>query len=312
MKRKHVVYLLSFIIVVTSLFSVTSNSVVAKNSNTLIADKQIKMLKAKKISGGYEPSSVMPAKITGKSVSEVIASYDKFNMSTYLFDTIINVHQYNSKKKKWEIISSLKYKNQDAPFNYITKGKLLDNTKEQVVIGMHAGSGAYLSPILLGSKDGKTVKKLIQPSTEYFSGNAVIKDKQLYFLSNTIVVQKYVYKNKKFYSYKGTGSDDRKVAAGAKHFLTLETIGEGYTMLDGYTMKNGKRTIKMKVGEKISIVRKYTKDSGDYGYRLLTSSGDDKLSYSTVFQAKEPGKVVWKLEPNAYQDSVNIYITIVK
>ncbi|MGE7122511.1 hypothetical protein ACQKIC_20220 [Peribacillus sp. NPDC046944] len=299
---------------VTSLFSVTSNAVGATGSDTLIVDKQVKVLKGKKLSSGYkQPTNVVAAKITGKRVSEVVASYNKFNTNTFTYNTIINVHQYDSNKKKWKVIKSLKYNNEDSSFEYITKGKLLDNSKEQVVLGMYSGSGAYLSPIIIGSNDGKTVKKILQPTGEYFNGGAVIKGKQLYLLSNTIVVKKYVYKNKKFYSYKGTGADDRKVAAGAKHLLTLQNVG-GHTMIDGYTYnKNGERTIKMKVGEKLSIVRNFTKDSEVYGYRLLFDSGNDILSYGTVFKAKKPGKIVWHIEPEAYNDySQTVTITIVK
>jgi hypothetical protein len=286
------------------LSSIPHQSVAVASTTTNLVNKQIQLLKTKKLSGGFEPVSVVSASITGKSIPEVVATYDKFNRTRFMYESIVNVHSYDTKRKTWKIVASFKYTQLDSPYMYITKGKLLDNTKEQVVLGTVGGSGGYLSPIVLGSKDGKTINILLDPEESFYSGDAVIKNKELFFLKGTIVSQKYVFKNGKFYRYKGTGADDRKVAAGAKYLLTLEKK-------NGKTVYTGSRHITMKVGEKLSIVRKNLKDNNDYGYRILF--GDNGvLEYGYVFTAKKPGKEIWSFEPEAYGESIEITITVTK
>ncbi len=304
-RRKISLLLLSSVLFFAFLFSsIPHQSIAVADTTSTLVKKQIQLLKSKKLSGGFKPIDVVSASITGKSMPEVVATYYRLNENTFMYDSIVNIHSYDKKGNKWKIIKTFKYTELGSPYIYITKGKLLDNTKEQVVLGTVEGSGAFLSPIVFGSIDGKTIKKLLQPKEDFFYGGAVIKKKELFFLSNTIVIEKYVFKKGKFYRYKGTGADDRKVAAGAKYLLTLEKK-------NGRTVYTGSRNITMKVGEKLSIVRKSLKDSNYYGYRFLIKSGN-VLEYGNVFTAKRPGKEIWSFEPEAYGDSIQITITVKK
>ncbi len=124
-------------------------------------------------------------------------------------------------------------------------------------------------------------------------------------MSNTIVIQKYWYKNGKFLTIKGSGADDRKVSGNAKYFLTLENK-------NGKSILGGNRNIRMKVGEKLSVVRKSTKDTRDYGYRLMTYSDSDILRFGNVIQANKPGRTSLIIEPNAYGDRIRLNITVTK
>lgn len=302
-KRKVSLLISSILLFSMLLLGVVHPFTAAASSTTTLVNKQIQWLKSKTLSGGFEPESVFAASVTGKSVPEVIATYGKFNNRDFSYENKIHVYSYDTKSKKWIIAASFQYKGLDSPYMYITKGKLIDDKKEQVVLGTIGGSGGFLTPILLGSTDGKTVKILLAPKESYYSGDAVIRNKELFFLTSTIVEKKVVFKNGKFYFYKGTGADDRKVAAGVKYLLTLEKR-------NGKTVYTGSRNITLKVGEKFSIVRKDPKDSSHYGYRILFSG--NVLEPGVVFTAKKPGKEILTLEPEAYGDSIEITVTVKK
>lgn len=131
------------------------------------------------------------------------------------------------------------------------------------MLGTIEGSGGYLYPFLYGASNGNTVGKLKTFSNGYFDGGAVIKNKKLYLLQNSIVADTVHYQNGKYYTQRGTGADDRVVASGANKFIYL-------------SKKNGKTIssipsngIYLKVEDKLAIVRKYTSDSSAYVYHIL-------------------------------------------
>ncbi|RFU60802.1 hypothetical protein [Peribacillus glennii] len=303
--KNRLLLLLVFTMFIFSFTNQTSHAA-ASSSSQLVAN-QIKLLKYKKLTGGYTPVDVVSAKLTGKSIPEVIATYERPNNETYSYDTIYNVHQYNTKTKKWVIIRRESETGQDSPYNFITKGSFMEKGKEQVVLGTYGGSGMFLSPLLVGEYKGR-VTTLMRPDGGYSSGNAIIANNTLYLLNNTIVIDKISYSKKGFHQQKGTGADDRKLAIGAKHFLMLEKKGDK-------TILSGNRNIKMKVGQKIGIIRKNPKDSSYYGYRLLFTAGWDRIKHlnnSSLLQAVSPGVSKWTIEPNGYSDGVGVNITITK
>jgi low affinity Fe/Cu permease len=179
--------------------------------------------------------------------------------------------------------------------------------KEQVVLGTIQGSAAFLSPFLYGSSNGITIGKLHSFSNEYATGSAVIKNQMLYLLQNSIVADKIHYQKGKYYTQDGTGADDRVVASGANKFIHL-------------SKKNGKtvssitsNAVHLKVGDKLAIVRKSTKDSSAYFYRILIFTQHPILDYShTYMTAKKTGKEIWQFEPDAYMDSQKVTITVTK
>ncbi|MEO2225553.1 hypothetical protein [Priestia megaterium] len=292
--------------VVSSLFGIGAEA--ASTNGDKIANDYVKTLKSKSKYGDWDRGDVFSAKVTGKSTPEVIAIFYKINPEYYMYNNKINIYTYNTKSKKWSVTKTMYENEQGSPLFFFSKGRLVDNVKDQFVLGTVEGSGCFLTPKVYGSVDGKTIKKLLNAKDEdaFFMGNAIIKNKELFFAnSSSIVMQKWKWQKNKFISIKGTGTEDRKLAQGAKYFLYLENK-------KGEVVLSGNRSIKMKVGEKISIVRKNTKDSSEYGYRLFVDGNNLDYSKEYTAVATKPGKSTWTLEPEAYGDSVKISINVTK
>lgn len=280
-----------------------------------LVDKQLETVKKQKISG-YQFYEAYPVKFTGKDIPEVVVSSYRFEKKGFIHKSILQVYQYNKTQKKWNVIKKFTNSNGEAddpygPLRYITKGKLIDNKKEQLVVGYVWGSDVALTPIVYGSMDGKTIKSLITTGDKAFiGGDAVIKNKELFFIEHlSTVSQRYVYKNGKFIHYQGTGADDRKLAGNAKHILMLEKR-------NGKPFLIGNRNIKMKVGESFAIVRKDKTDTSDnYIFRLhdYILPGEPLEVTGGALRAIKPGKFEMSI---LLDDTVgyraDIQITVVK
>lgn len=264
--------MLSIILIIIVAVPSFSKNVYAKTMDEKIVDKQIAELKKKKISG-YKFHEAYAVKFTGKNVEEIVVSSYGFEKGTnYIDKSLLQVYQYNASQKKWKILKEFVSKNDVftySPLSFITKGKLVNSKKEALVVGHRWGNDYTLSPMVLGSVDGKTVKMLISPKNKSFTdGTAIIKGRQLYFINFlSTVSERYAYKNGKLVKYKGTGSDDRKVAGGAKHLLLLEKKYGKFSL-------TGNKNIRMKVGESFSIIRKNKSDRTNYIYRFLINLND--------------------------------------
>lgn len=287
------------------LFSVLFSDVHLQNasaaSTSSLVKKQVSKLKKTKLLYGYSPDEVKAVHLTGKSTPEILVIYHRVSQDTYIPDAQIRVYAYNSKTKKWGVTYSyIDYETEY--YTIMTVGKMLDSKKEQIVIGPLAGSAGYFTPTVIGSTDGKKIKKLISSKKSYYAGTVAIKNKVLYLGASSIVLDKYYFKGKKLYHKKGTGADDRKVAGKVTRYLYLEKK-------NGKVVYNGSRSFSIKKGQKIAIVRKSTKDSSEYyGYRILTSGSNQTLDYSGfAMTGKSIGTEVWHFEPDAY---VGDYLTI--
>jgi hypothetical protein len=295
--------LLAVLFLFSVLFSHVHVQKTSAASTSSLVTKEVSKLKKSKLSGGFTPEHVKAVRLKGKSTPEILVIYQRFNEETFMHDAQIRVYAYSSKTKKWSVTYSFK-DYETEPYKIETVGKMLDSKKEQIVIGTVAGSGGFFTPIVIGSTDGKRIKKLISIKKTYYGGTAAIKDKVLYLGAITIVLDKYYYKKGKLYHKKGSGADDRKVAGKVNRYLYLEKK-------NGKTVYNGSRSFSIKKGQKIAIVRKSTKDSSEYGYRILGDS--QKLDFSGFkIIAKSTGTEVWHFEPDAYDTALTIRIKVTK
>lgn len=267
-----------------------------------IVDRQIAALKKSKLSGGYKPIDVRSVYLLGGKYSETFTLYERFNSKTYMNDVIGKAQKYDAKKKKWTTIYT--YTDRDtAYYDVWAKGKLVDAKKEQLVIGPVEGSGSFLTPILIGSTDGKVIKKVFEAKEAYPFGRALIKDKKLYLGSMTIVHDVYSYKGKTLKHRIGTGADDRDAVGKVSKYMTLDEYG-------GTTHLTSSKSMTLKKGQRFGIVRKSTKDTNPYVYRAL-SSGESKLKLDGYgFKAIKTGVEKWHFEPEAYGNSVTMKFTI--
>ncbi|MEM4999059.1 hypothetical protein [Priestia megaterium] len=74
------------------------------------------------------------------------------------------------------------------------------NKRQQLVIGVHEGRGAYFSYLLLGSKDEKKISALLdsfnnEDDTYFQSDYKLIKDKCLAFYESDRVANVYQWRN---------------------------------------------------------------------------------------------------------------------
>ncbi len=267
-----------------------------------IVDRQIAALKKSKLSGGYKPIDVRSVYLLGGKYPETFTLYERFNSKTYMNDVIGKAQKYDAKKKKWTTIYT--YTDRDtAYYDVWAKGKLVDAKKEQLVIGPVEGSGSFLTPILIGSTDGKAIKKVFEAKEAYPFGRALIKDKKLYLGSMTIVHDVYSYKGKTLKHRIGTGADDRDAVGKVSKYMTLDEYG-------GTTHLTSSKSMTLKKGQRFGIVRKSTKDTNPYVYRAL-SSGESKLKLDGYgFKAIKTGVEKWHFEPEAYGNSVTMKFTI--
>ncbi len=103
MKKNLFNHFISCVLIVLIFFSLTPvNSQAKASSTSIIVENQMKALQEKNLSGGYEPESIFSAVLTGKNVPEVIGSYARFNEKNFTYDSIINIHQYDTNIKSGE------------------------------------------------------------------------------------------------------------------------------------------------------------------------------------------------------------------
>lgn len=288
---------------IISTLPVASDSVAAlSKTEKSIVDRQIAALKKSKLSGGYKPIDVRSVYLLGGKYPETFTLYERFNTKTYMNDVIGKAQKYDAKKKKWTTIYT--YTDRDtAYYDVWAKGKLVDAKKEQLVIGPVEGSGSFLTPILIGSTDGKAIKKVFEAKEAYPFGRALIKDKKLYLGSMTIVHDVYSYKGTTLKHRIGTGADDRDAVGKVSKYMTLDEYG-------GTTHLTSSKSMTLKKGQRFGIVRKSTKDTNPYVYRAL-SSGESKLKLDGYgFKAIKTGVEKWHFEPEAYGNSVTVKFTV--
>lgn len=266
------------------------------NKQTIV-NKQIDVLKKKNIPN-YQFYKALAIYFTGSEYPEIaVSSYGFEKGTTYIDKAMLQVYQYNTRSKTWRIISTFKDQNQIysyQPLEFITKGKLINQGKEQLVAGYVWGNDWSMSPFVYGSTDGKTVKRLISTGdTAFIDGNAIIKDKELFCVDSLSIVQyRYKFQNGSFKQFKGTGADDWRLTSEAAHKIYLERRGET-------TFFSGPTVFKMKVGESLGIVRKNKKDQTSYYLRVDGNNlykGDVLADISGgVITAMKPGIVTFSM-----------------
>ncbi|WP_214805524.1 MULTISPECIES: hypothetical protein [unclassified Exiguobacterium] len=289
-------------LIISTLPVVNDSAAALSKTEKSIVDRQIAALKKSKLSGGYKPIDVRSVYLLGGKYPETFTLYERFNTKTYMNDVIGKAQKYDAKKKKWTTIYT--YTDRDtAYYDVWAKGKLVDAKKEQLVIGPVEGSGSFLTPILIGSTDGKAIKKVFEAKEAYPFGRALIKDKKLYLGSMTIVHDVYSYKGKTLKHRIGTGADDRDAVGKVSKYMTLDEYG-------GTTHLTSSKSMTLKKGQRFGIVRKSTKDTNPYVYRAL-SSGESKLKLDGYgFKAIKTGVEKWHFEPEAYGNSVTVKFTV--
>ena len=157
-------------------------------------EKQIEQLKANAPSG-YEVSKIASYHLTGNDIPEIIEILSE-NVPEFEERTIkINTFQYSTSTNKWETIFTHEFDELYSDLEIIDEGKMMGDKREQVAIGHWEGSGGFLSFVLMGSKDKKSVSILFDRfNGRYANGNIDIEGDQLQISEDGQVVDSFQWK----------------------------------------------------------------------------------------------------------------------
>lgn len=261
------------------------------SSEKKMVKKQIEFLKKSKLAGGYKATEVTSVHLLGRDIPETFTIYVR---GEGLKDVVYRAQTYETESKQWRTVYKDWRYDQFGASYLLEQGKLIDTKKEQVVVGPFFGSGAIITPELIGSTDGKQVRTLLQPDKSYSFGNVKIKNKTLYLGTASIVHDTYRYEKNKWKHRIGTGQDDRDLAGPVTKWLKL-------SQKKGKARFSTSRNVKLRVGDTFAIVRADRTDTSPFSYRTLQSgSSKMKYLYPSVFKAIKKGKEEWTFDEHAY------------
>ncbi|WP_214807788.1 hypothetical protein [Exiguobacterium sp. s144] len=279
---------------------IESLPVQASASNQAELIRQVKLLKKSKLAGGYKASEVVTVRLLGNEMPETFTIYER---GVGLKDVVYRAQTYQKKAKQWKTIyKRFSYDQQGLSFVF-DKGKLLDNELEHLVVGPAFGSGGIIIPEVVGSLDGKHVKRLLAPNKSYAFGQVVIKNNTLYAGTASIVYDTYRFEDKRWKHRIGNGQDDRDLAGKVTKLLKLNRTGK-----QGYFSTS--RHVSLKKGDTFAIVRENPKDESQHLYRTLRS-GPSKIDWNGYHHiALKAGNETWDFQEYNYGLQTKLYFKI--
>jgi Excalibur calcium-binding domain len=257
----------------------------------------------------YKLVEYKPYHLTGQITPEVYALYRPKDVTEGDFTiNIIRVYQFNREKNAWERVfnESISEKMQLSSSDAIN---LAGDKREQMVISIQEGSGAFLSYLLLGSTDHKSVTALLdafsnEETQGFYQGSyKILKDKHLVFYESDVVAAVYKWDDSGLITV-----DPTSVAELASSSSFAEEIGEEDLVITYEMNENGKikanvdshETVFAEVGQKISLQRTDANTS-DHTTRILYSSKNDPYSIdSETGEILAPDIIYVSIIPNGY------------
>lgn len=282
---------ISLLVAAGIFMAVPTTTQAMSSSEKNMVKKQVAHLKKSKLAGGYKATEVTTVHLLGHDIPETFTIYIRDNG---LKDIVYRAQTYELKTKQWRTVYKDWRYDQLSPSYFLEQGKLVDTKKEQIVVGPFYGSGANITPELIGSTDGRQVRTLLQPDKSYSFGNVTIKNKKLYLGTASIVHDTYRYEKNKWKHRVGTGQDDRDLAGPVTKWLKLSQV-------NGKARFSTSRNVKLKIGDTFAIVRSDRTDTSPFSYRTLQSgSSKMKYLYPSVYKATKKGKEEWTFDEHAY------------
>ncbi|WP_199426661.1 excalibur calcium-binding domain-containing protein [Thermaerobacillus caldiproteolyticus] len=291
---------------------ITEKSNGEKQNNEISAETvlaNVKSLLENEAPTGYSLIEYKPFYFTGQKLPEVYALYRPETASEGESTiNIIRVYQYDINSNEWKIVykQSLENRLQVSAGEAI---KLTQDKREQAVISVQEGSGAYLSYILLGSKDGKTISALLdsfnnETDPVYFQGNyKFIGNKYLVFYESDRIAAVYQW---------GTSGLEKVDPSSIPELSSTTTTPKDENNDDiviKYSVNKNEEieanvphqeTIFGEVGQKILLVREDANTS-DVNARILYSAQNDPYSIDTeTGEILAPDIITVTIIPNGY------------
>ncbi|MGC9933778.1 SIR2 family NAD-dependent protein deacylase [Priestia aryabhattai] len=255
---------------------------------------------------GYSLKEYKAVHLTGLSYPEAYALYRPETAREFEPATnIITVYQYNIDEDQWKVI--FKEYIDDVRMYADNPIDLTQDKREQLIIKTQQGSGAYLSVMILGSKDNKSVSVLLGSAAgtcfSLFQGSyKIIKEKYLTFYESDRVIA----------SYKWSDLGLEKVSTFMTQQLSaipvLIDLDNSNSITINYRI-NEKRHIEAnvqnhqtvigKVGNKISLIREDATTSS-VNTRIFCSSKKEDSYNSETGEILAPDIITIKIIPEGY------------
>ncbi|MHA7097253.1 excalibur calcium-binding domain-containing protein [Priestia megaterium] len=289
------------------------------SKETILAD--IKSVLKNEAPANYSLIEYKPIYFTGQKFPEVYVLYRPETASEGESTiNIVRVFKYDMGEGKWKSIYNQSLENRMQ----LSVGKAMSLThdkRQQVIVGVHEGSGAYFSYLLLGSKDGEKISALLDSFNNedgtYFQGNyRIIKDKYLVFYESDRVASVYQWRESSLekvdpstvpelsssvtFSDKGSNDDIDEIVVNYR-------INENQ-QIEANVQRQG--TILGKVGQRISLVREGANTS-DVSTRILYSPQNDPYSIdSETGEILAADIITVTIIPNGYdwEKAFEVYI----
>lgn len=268
---------------------------------------------------GYTFKEYKAVHLTGLPHPEVYALYRPETVRGFeLGINIIMVYKYNIAECQWKVI--FKQSINDVQMYADNPINLTQDKREQLIIKTQQGSGAYLSVMILGSKDNKGVSVLLGSDEgtcfSLFQGSyKIINEKYLAFYeSDRIIV-----------AYKWSDLGLEKVSKLITRQLAAIPVLLGLENSDSITINyhvNEKRhieanvqnheTITGKVGKKISLIREDATTS-NVNNRILYSTKEENSYNIETGEILAPDIITITIIPDGYNwdDAFVVYINAI-
>jgi hypothetical protein len=289
---------------------ITEKSTEEKQNNEISAEtilKNVKSLLERETPTGYSLMEYKPFYFTGQKLPEVYALYRPETASEGESTiNIIRVYQYDIDSNRWKTVYKQSLENRPQ----ISAGeaiKLTQDKREQAVISVQEGSGAYLSYILLGSKDGKTIPALLdsfhnKTDPVYFLGNyKFIENKYLVFYESDRVAAVYQWGTSGLEKVDPSSIPELSSTTTASKDKSIDDIVIKYSVNENEEIVANvqhQETIFGKVGQKILLVRE---DVNTVNTRILYSAQNNPYSIDTeTGEILAPVIITVTIIPNGY------------
>lgn len=268
---------------------------------------------------GYTLKEYKAAHLTGRSHPEVYALYRPEAVRGFeLGVNIIMIYKHNKSEGEWKVI--FKQSINDVQMYADNPINLTQDKREQLIIKTQQGSGAYLSVMVLGSKDNKNVSVLLGSDEgtcfSLFQGTyKIVKEKYLTFYESDRIIAAYKWSN---LGLEKVSTFITQQLAAIPVLLGLEnsdSIIINYRVNEKRHIEANVRnhqTIIGKVGKKISLIREDATTS-NLNNRIFYSTREKNSYNIETGEILTPDIITIKIIPGGYNwdDVFVIYINAI-
>ncbi|MDQ0243751.1 hypothetical protein J2S09_001296 [Bacillus fengqiuensis] len=139
---------------------------------------------------GFQVSDMKKLSLTGGKVKEIVVIYNEISPQVFPGNTILQVHRFDKQSRQW--VEAFNREFEYTPLEFLTSSTDGGTEREEAAIGSYEGSGGFLSFIILGSPDHKTVSTLLEKMDgEYVEAEVYINNRKVIVEDSSGVVDEF-------------------------------------------------------------------------------------------------------------------------